>query len=1053
MKQGLFPPTNTNTTGLNLPTLLSTTTTSTTSTTSTTNCTSAASADDVDISMDDSHASAMSGMTTESHNTNNTSMLSLPSPPRTQRRKQQRNNTNMAVRSLTMNTHNNNNNNNNNNITVRNRLFEDDEDDDDATKHDNNNNNSSNSNSNSNNNHHISRHHGGRGKTPSILKPIDLNLDFAESEPTASAVGLSSAFDDGSTPPRLSRRTSTLTPHPPSRPLFTARKKRSAEQHDLYGKEWNCNNNNNNNIDDDAFSAMESPVDMYTSPRISSPSSPSHNSRTTTGPGGGNGNTPCNSNYSNKSHNSSTSSGRMSIHRGSPFLYGGKQRTNNNTPNMLQPHKSPSSFQTLDGRTVQSKNPFSPMIFDVSLTPTQKNHHHLHLSSRNNSPAVPPMLVNDSLSFPLSSLSGCGDDNDNDNNNGDDGCGNNNNNNNGSSSFGSGSGGTTGKGGGGGPRRGSHLVLRHKLQKRSSSPANSNGVGVGITGHTGIQHHHHLHQPIAAASAASASANNNNMGIGIGMGGLMPPPLPSKDITINKNIKDNNSNINNNNNNNNSTTRDPLEQRASLYTRDGYPEKKGRYSFTGSPIKEQVEPTSAAAASSSSYTYIAVAAAAQTNLTATGSSSVLSTTSSINTEMMSIKSKPSYEMNEEDDDVKEVVDTSACTEDDVTVTSTTQEDFCTNIHKIRRRCKDDDVVAAAAQGESSWKRNGMYIQTNNDSNNNNNNYYSNNNANSNDDNNNNNDDDWGYYNNNNNDRNNNNSKTYYYNKQKSNHQDDSISPTDVLNFPLFRASPSNTSDVPPAPSKPIRRPPSRRYTPIRKQTGPPPTPLPSVRNSRSFEEEDTAFLGRRNGNEDDNDDDSSDDDDNGDDRITNVAQRRRRRLRPKSGGMDYLNLSPGIGGAGGEQTVGPPPSRFYSDFDVIAELGSGSFGNVFQALSRLDGCMYAIKVAHRVARGESDKDRMLKEVYALAALSDQADTATFHIVRYHQAWMEEQRLYIQTELCTTTLQAEMEQVAPMQLPLPTRYKCMREILLALEFIHKNGMVHLDIKPENIFVSS
>ena len=791
---------------------------------------------------------------------------------------------------------------------------------------------------------------------------------------------------------------------------------------------------------------MESPVDMYTSPRVSSPSSPSHNSRTTTGPGGGGGgnsHTPCNSNYSNKS------SGRMSIHRGSPFLYGGGggnaaagggQRTHNTPNNMLQSHKSPSSFQTLDGRTVQSKNPFSPMIFDVSLTPTQK--HHLYLSSRNNSPAIPPMFANNDLSFPL----GCGDDNDN--NNGDDGDGGNNNNNNGSSSFGSG--GTTGKGGGG-PRRGSHLVLRHKLQKRPSSPANSNGVGVGVTGHIGIQHQHHLHQPIAAASAASVSANNNNMGIGIGMDGLMPPPLPSKDIIVNKNIKVNNSNINNNINN--STSRDPLEQRASLYVRDGYPEKKGRYSFTGSPIKEQLEPTSAAASSSSSSsTYIAAAAAAQTNFTATGPSSALSTTSSINTEMMSIKSKPSYQMNEEDEDVKEVVNTSICTEDDVTVTSTTQEDFCTNIHKIRRRRKDDDVVAAGAQGESSWKRNGMYIQTNSNSNSNNNDYYDNtNNANSNDDNNNDNDDEWGYYNNNNN-RNNNNSKTYYYNKQRSDHPDDNISPTDVLNFPLFRASPSNTSDVPPAPSKPIRRPPSRRYTPIRKPTGPPPTPLPSVRNSRSFEEEDTAFLGRRNGN-DNGDEDSSDDDDNGDDRISNVAQRRCRRLRPKSGGMDYLNLSPGVGGAGGEQTVGPPSSRFYSDFDVIAELGSGSFGNVYQALSRLDGCMYAIKVAHRAARGESDKDRMLKEVYALAALSDQADTATFHIVRYHQAWMEEQRLYIQTELCTTTLQAEIEQVAPMQLPLSTRYKCMREILLALEFIHRNGMVHLDIKPENIFVSS
>ena len=1050
MKQGLFPPntknTNNNNTSLNLPILSSPT-------------------DDVDISMDDSHASAMSVLTSESHNTNtSTSMLSLPSPPRTQRRKQQRN-TNMAVRSLTMNTHHhhsnnnstnksnstihNNNNNNNNNNTVRNRLFvDDDEDDDDPTKHDNN----------KNNNHHISRHHGGCGKTPSILNPIDLNLDFAELGPsttTVLAASASAAYDDeddnGSTPPRLSRRTSTLTPHPPSRPFTARTKKRSAEQHDLYGKEWNCTtNNNHNHNDDDVFSAMESPVDMYTSPRVSSPSSPSHNSRTTTGPGGGGGggggnsHTPCNSNYSNKS------SGRMSIHRGSPFLYGGGggnaaaggggQRTHNTPNNMLQSHKSPSSFQTLDGRTVQSKNPFSPMIFDVSLTPTQK--HQLYLSSRNNSPAIPPMFANNDLSFPL----GCGDDNDN--NNGDDGDGGNNNNNNGSSSFGSG--GTTGKGGGG-PRRGSHLVLRHKLQKRPSSPANSNGVGVGVTGHIGIQHQHHLHQPIAAASAASVSANNNNMGIGIGMDGLMPPPLPSKDIIINKNIKVNNSNINNNINN--STSRDPLEQRASLYVRDGYPEKKGRYSFTGSPIKEQLEPTSAAASSSSSSsTYIAAAAAAQTNFTATGPSSALSTTSSINTEMMSIKSKPSYQMNEEDEDVKEVVNTSICTEDDVTVTSTTQEDFCTNIHKIRRRRKDDDVVAAGAQGESSWKRNGMYIQTNSNSNSNNNDYYDNtNNANSNDDNNNDNDDEWGYYNNNNN-RNNNNSKTYYYNKQRSDHPDDNISPTDVLNFPLFRASPSNTSDVPPAPSKPIRRPPSRRYTPIRKPTGPPPTPLPSVRNSRSFEEEDTAFLGRRNGN-DNGDEDSSDDDDNGDDRISNVAQRRCRRLRPKSGGMDYLNLSPGVGGAGGEQTVGPPSSRFYSDFDVIAELGSGSFGNVYQALSRLDGCMYAIKVAHRAARGESDKDRMLKEVYALAALSDQADTATFHIVRYHQAWMEEQRLYIQTELCTTTLQAEIEQVAPMQLPLSTRYKCMREILLALEFIHRNGMVHLDIKPENIFVSS
>ena len=64
--------------------------------------------------------------------------------------------------------------------------------------------------------------------------------------------------------------------------------------------------------------------------------------------------------------------------------------------------------------------------------------------------------------------------------------------------------------------------------------------------------------------------------------------------------------------------------------------------------------------------------------------------------------------------------------------------------------------------------------------------------------------------------------------------------------------------------------------------------------------------------------------------------------------------------------------------------------------------------------------------------------------------MEENRLYIQTELCSFTLDAEMSS-GP--LSVERRYKLLREILVACEFIHRNGMVHLDIKPENIFVKN
>lgn len=182
----------------------------------------------------------------------------------------------------------------------------------------------------------------------------------------------------------------------------------------------------------------------------------------------------------------------------------------------------------------------------------------------------------------------------------------------------------------------------------------------------------------------------------------------------------------------------------------------------------------------------------------------------------------------------------------------------------------------------------------------------------------------------------------------------------------------------------------------------------------------------------------------------------------------YMNMS-------ADEEAKESKSRFNTDFDTIELIGTGCFGTVYKVLSRLDGCMYAVKKGKRPARGASDRDRMLKEVsqffripcansggglshilcnltqvYALAALSDQADPATFHIVRYHQAWMEDNLLYIQTELCSSTLSKE---IAAGPLSDQRRFKLLREMLLALEFIHRQNMVHLDVKPENVLIKN
>jgi wee1-like protein kinase len=145
-----------------------------------------------------------------------------------------------------------------------------------------------------------------------------------------------------------------------------------------------------------------------------------------------------------------------------------------------------------------------------------------------------------------------------------------------------------------------------------------------------------------------------------------------------------------------------------------------------------------------------------------------------------------------------------------------------------------------------------------------------------------------------------------------------------------------------------------------------------------------------------------------------------------------------------------PFSRFAADFEVVGTLGNGAFGCVYKVRNRMDLRLYAIKAAKREARGKSDRDRMLQEVYALAALSDQTSAGAMHIVRYHQAWMEGNRLYIQTELCQSTL---MDEVSEGVMNEKRLYKLLREILLALDCVHQSGMIHLDIKPENIFIKN
>ena len=140
-----------------------------------------------------------------------------------------------------------------------------------------------------------------------------------------------------------------------------------------------------------------------------------------------------------------------------------------------------------------------------------------------------------------------------------------------------------------------------------------------------------------------------------------------------------------------------------------------------------------------------------------------------------------------------------------------------------------------------------------------------------------------------------------------------------------------------------------------------------------------------------------------------------------------------------------PESYFKQCFIIEEKIGSGSFGDVYKAKCREDGKYYAVKVSRERFKGKLDREEKLNEVYKHEQLPSHD-----HLVKLYLAWEEKQRLYIQTELCSMSLSALAENNH--EISEETVWRYLVDLLKAIDHLHSKDLIHLDIKPENIFIS-
>ncbi|KAJ8532989.1 hypothetical protein K7X08_015878 [Anisodus acutangulus] len=142
---------------------------------------------------------------------------------------------------------------------------------------------------------------------------------------------------------------------------------------------------------------------------------------------------------------------------------------------------------------------------------------------------------------------------------------------------------------------------------------------------------------------------------------------------------------------------------------------------------------------------------------------------------------------------------------------------------------------------------------------------------------------------------------------------------------------------------------------------------------------------------------------------------------------------------GGRSVVG--------DYVVGKQIGAGSFSTVWHARHRAHGTEVAIKEIVTARLNNKLQESLKSEIVILQKISHP------NIIRLHDMIEEQGKIYIVLEYCRGGDLSMYIQQRQGKIPEATAKHFMQQIACGLEILRHNNLIHRDLKPQNLLLSS